>query len=78
MVIAEALMGTGQPSEPARLEQLLRAHGPSESVYAAVAARARSLVDGRGADRAAAGIIDIYGAMTATGDPTPRGGGGDR
>jgi spore coat polysaccharide biosynthesis predicted glycosyltransferase SpsG len=78
MVGAEALIATGDARVPAELERLLRARRPSEAAYAVVASRARSLVDGRGADRAAAGIIDIYGAMTATGDRTPRGGGGDR
>jgi spore coat polysaccharide biosynthesis predicted glycosyltransferase SpsG len=61
MVVAEALIATGDAREPAALERLLGARRPPQGAYAAVAARARSLVDGYGADRAAAGIIDTYG-----------------
>ena len=78
MIVARALIASGDASEPAALERLLRASGPSEVVYAAVATRAGSLVDGLGAERSAAGIMDVYEAMTATGDPTSSGGGGDR
>lgn len=78
MVVHEALIATVDAHDPAALERLLGACAAPRGAHAAVAARAHALVDGYGAERAAAGIIGAYEAITMTGDPTSRDKGGDR